>query len=60
MKKITIEVNGKKHKLVKDPNGDSFFGCKLCSLIDICVPSKLLCDELGRSDSHFELDIEEL
>lgn len=60
MKKITMEVNGKKYKLVKDPNGDGFFGCKHCSLIDICFPSELLCDEIGHSDCHFELDDEEL
>lgn len=59
MKKITIEVNGKKHKLVKDLYDDSFFGCKQCSLIDVCAPSDILCDDLGRSDSHFELDNEE-
>lgn len=56
MKKVTMEVNGKKHKLVKDPNGDGFFGCKQCSLIDICFPSELLCDQLGHTDCHFELD----
>lgn len=48
-------VEGKKYVLVPDPHNDSFFGCKMCDLRDACFPSSLLCDEMGRSDCHFEL-----
>lgn len=48
-------VEGKKYVLVPDPHNDSFFGCKMCELRDACFPSSLLCDEMGRSDCHFEL-----
>lgn len=52
--KFKVE-EGKKYVLVPDPHNDSFFGCKMCDLRDACFPSSLLCDEMGRSDCHFEL-----
>lgn len=54
-KVVTIEVDGKRYKLVPDANNDPFFGCKSCDLREQCRPSELLCDEIGRTDGHFEL-----
>lgn len=52
--KTIVEVDGERHHLVVDPYGDPFFGCKQCSLRELCMPSDLLCEELGRCDCHYE------
>lgn len=52
--RIHMEVDGVKHYLVPDLFGDAFFGCKQCSLRDLCRPSELLCDELNHTECHFE------
>ena len=54
-KVVTIEVDGKHYRLVPDAENDQFFGCKSCDLREQCKPSELLCDEIGRTDGHFEL-----
>lgn len=51
--RITVEVKGKKHELVKDKDHDGFYGCKQCSLRDECAPSDLICESLNKIDYHF-------
>lgn len=59
--KYSMEVDGKRHVLVKDPEGkNGFLSCKACSLRGICKVGELLCiDIMGdsrrdRYNYHFE------
>lgn len=59
--KYSMEVDGKRHVLVKDPEGkNGFFSCKACSLREKCHVGELLCLEIlgdsrrDRFDYHFE------
>lgn len=59
--KYSMEVDGKRHVLVKDSEGkNGFLSCKACSLREKCHVGELLClDIMGdsrrdRFDYHFE------
>ena len=59
--KYSMEVDGKRHVLVKDSEGkNGFHSCKVCSLREKCHAGELLClDIMGdsrrdRFDYHFE------
>lgn len=56
MKKIIVEIDGQRHRLVEDGGA---FGCDRCSLFHSCNNNAIdLCEGLDHKDCHFEKEEE--
>lgn len=55
MKKIIVEIDGQRHRLVEDKSDAT---CDKCSLRGICVATSAVCIALGNYFCHFEKEEE--
>jgi hypothetical protein len=52
---IIVEINGVRHKLVKDNMYNACTTCSKCTLRFMCGGDDI-CSSLGKKDCHFEIE----